>query len=157
DTPSTPGAYGSAGWSKDGKGIFLYDRFDIWRVSPDGTGASNVTAGYGRDHELRLRYNPVDAENPRERWIDPTRPAILSATNLKNVETGFFRSSLDGTVPRQLVMSPKALSAPVKAKDADVYLLTAQTFSEFPDLVVTDGTFKELRKVSDANPQIKDL
>ncbi len=42
---------------------------------------------------------------------------------------------------------------PVKAKDADVYLLTEQTFNEFPDLMVTDGTFKELRKVSNANPQ----
>jgi dipeptidyl aminopeptidase/acylaminoacyl peptidase len=41
----------------------------------------------------------------------------------------------------------------VKAKDADVYLLTEQTFNEFPDLVTTGGTFKELRKVSDANPQ----
>ena len=41
----------------------------------------------------------------------------------------------------------------MKAKDADVYLLTAQTFNEFPDLVTTDGTFKELRKVSNANPQ----
>ncbi len=32
-------------------------------------------------------------------------------------------------------------------------LLTEQTFNEFPDLVTSDGTFKELRKVSNANPQ----
>jgi len=34
-----------------------------------------------------------------------------------------------------------------------VLLLTEQTFAEFPDLVATDGNFRELRKVSDANPQ----
>jgi dipeptidyl aminopeptidase/acylaminoacyl peptidase len=50
-------------------------------------------------------------------------------------------------------MSAKDLSMPVKAKDTDEYLLTEQTFNEFPDLVTTDGTFKELRKVSNANPQ----
>jgi len=61
--------------------------------------------------------------------------------------------SPEGGEPKQLVMSAKALSVPVKAKDADVYLLTEQTFNEFPDLVTTDGTFKELRKVSDVNPQ----
>ena len=33
------------------------------------------------------------------------------------------------------------------------YLLTASTFNEFPDLLVTDADFKELKKVSDANPQ----
>ena len=49
------------------------------------------------------------------------------------------------------------MTPPVKAKDADVYLLTAQTFNEFPDLVTTDGSFKELRKVSDANPQKANL
>ncbi len=31
--------------------------------------------------------------------------------------------------------------------------LTESTFSEFPDLQVTDLSFRELRKVSDANPQ----
>ena len=51
----------------------------------------------------------------------------------------------------------KSFSAPVKAKDADVYLLTEQTFNEFPDLLTTDGTFRELRRVSNANPQKSNL
>jgi len=153
DRPQLPTAYGNGGWTKDGKSVLLYDRYDIWRVSPDGTAAKNVTAGYGRTHDLRLRYTPVEAENPRERWIDPARPVLLTALNLKTFETGFFRASLDGGEPKQLILSAKTLSPPVKAKDADVYLLTAQSFNEFPDLAVTDGTFKELRKVSDANPQ----
>ena len=55
------------------------------------------------------------------------------------------KPSLDGGEPKQLLASNKVLSAPVKAKDADVYMLTAQTFNEFPDLVTTDGSFKELR------------
>ena len=157
DTPSTPGPYGNGGWTKDGKTLLLYDRFDIWRISPDGSGARNMTAGYGRAHDLRLRYIRTEAENPRERWIDPSRPVMLQAESLKTFDTGFFRASLDGGEPRPLTMGPRTLSVPVKARDADVYLLTAQTFNEFPDLVVTDGTFKELRKVSDANPQKKDL
>ncbi len=157
DTPSTPAAYGNAGWTRDGKSVLVYDRYDIWRVSPDGTGAKNITAGYGRAHDLRLRYIRTEVENPRERWIDATKPLMLQAENLKTYETGFFRVTLNGNepggAPKQLVMAPKYMTAPVKAKDADVYLLTAQTFSEFPDLVTTDGSFKELRKVSDANPQ----
>ena len=131
----------------------IYDRYDIWRVSPDGTGAKNMTAGYGRAHDLRLRYIRTEAENPRERWIDGAKPVMLQAENLHTFETGFFRASLEGGEPKQLLMSAKYMTAPVKARDADVYLLTAQTFSEFPDLVTTDGGFKELRKVSDANPQ----
>ena len=157
DTPSTPGPWGSGGWTKDGKSLLLYDRYDIWRVSPDGTGAKNITAGYGRAHDMRLRYIRTEAENPRERWIDGTKPVMLQGENLKTFETGFFRASLDGGAPKQLVLSAKYMTPPVKARDADVYLLTAQTFSEFPDLITTDGSFKELRKVSDANPQKANL
>jgi dipeptidyl aminopeptidase/acylaminoacyl peptidase len=157
DTPGTPGAYGNAGWTKDGKSLLIYDRYDIWRVSPDGTGAKNMTAGYGRAHDLRLRYIRTEAENPRERWIDGAKPVMLQAENLHTFETGFFRASLEGGEPKQFLMSAKYMTAPLKAKDADVYLLTAQTFSEFPDLVTTDGGFKELRKVSDANPQMAGL
>jgi dipeptidyl aminopeptidase/acylaminoacyl peptidase len=152
DTPSIPGAYGSAGWTKDGKSALLYDRYDIWKISPDGTGARNITAGYGRGHEVRLRYIRTESD-PRQRWIDPARPLLLAGENLKTMDTGFFRGSIDGAEPTQLMMAAKSFSAPVKAKDADVYLLTAQTFNEFPDLISTDSSFKELRKVSNANPQ----
>ena len=152
DTPGLPGAYGSAGWTKDGKYVLLYDRYDIWRAAPDGSGAKNITMGYGRGHEVRLRYVRTETD-ARERWIDPAKPLLLQSESLKTMDSGFFRGSLDGAEPKQLLMAAKSFSLPVKAKDADVYLLTEQTFNEFPDLMTTDGAFKELRKVSDANPQ----
>jgi dipeptidyl aminopeptidase/acylaminoacyl peptidase len=156
DTPNLPGAYGSAGWTKDGKSVLIYDRYDIWRMTPDGAGAKNITAGYGRAHDLRLHYTRAESD-PRERWIDPAKPLLLQAENLTTHDTGFFRGSVDGGEPKQLLMAAKSFGAPVKARDADVYLLTAQTFNEFPDLSITDGSFKELRKVSNANPQKEQL
>lgn len=152
DHPDTPPAYGSAGWTQDGKYVLLYDHNDVWRVAPDGSGAKNITGGYGRAHDLRFRYVREDTDT-RERWIDSSKPLLLHAENLDTWDTGFFRASIEGGEPTQLVMSKKNLSMPVKAKNADVYLLTEQDFTEFPDLVTTNGTFKELRKVSHANPQ----
>ncbi len=152
DHPDTPPAYGNAGWTQDGKYVLLYDHNDIWRVAPDGSGAKNITAGYGRAHDLRFRYVREDTDT-RERWIDSSKPLLLHAENLSTWDTGFFRASIDGGEPKQLIMGAKNYAMPVKAKNADVYLLTEQTFSEFPDLVTTDGTFKEIRKVSHANPQ----
>jgi len=152
DTPSTPGAYGQAGWAKDGSAVLLYDSHDIWKVAPDGTGATNLTNGYGRKHDLRLRYVHTETD-PHERWIDPGNPLLLHAENLKTWDSGFFSASWTGGDPKQLVMAAKSFSMPVKAKDANVYLLTAQSFKESPELETTDNSFKELRKVSDANPQ----
>ncbi len=47
DTPSTPGSYGIAGWTKDDADVLIYDRYDIWQVSPDGSRAKNLTDGVG--------------------------------------------------------------------------------------------------------------
>jgi dipeptidyl aminopeptidase/acylaminoacyl peptidase len=153
DSPSTPNSYGTAGWTKDGASILLNDKYDIWRVSPDGTGAKNLTAGFGRKNDLRFRYIRSEAENPRERWIDGSKPLMLQAENLKTWESGFYRATFAGNEPTKLIMAAKYFAVPVKAKEADVYLLTGQTFNEFPDLITTDSSFKELRKVSNANPQ----
>jgi dipeptidyl aminopeptidase/acylaminoacyl peptidase len=132
--------------------VLLYDRYDIWRIAPDGSGARNITAGYGRKQDLRLRYIRTESD-PKEAWIPLGKPLMLQGENLKTWGTGFFHASLDGGDPKPLAMAEKTFSTPVKAKDADVYVLTAQTFHEFPDLLITDGSFQELRKVSDANPQ----
>src|SRR5262249_35659864 len=91
--------------------------------------------------------------DPQEKAIDPARPLLLRAENERTRATGFFRARVDGEAPEQLVMADRNFGPPSKAKNADVYLLTASTFSDFPDLHVTGPDFRELRKVSDANPQ----
>jgi dipeptidyl aminopeptidase/acylaminoacyl peptidase len=40
-----------------------------------------------------------------------------------------------------------------KADDADVYVMTRSTFREFPDLWLTDSDFRDMEKITDANPQ----
>ena len=39
DSPTDPTAYGLAVWTSDGKYVLIYDRFDIWRISPGGSSA----------------------------------------------------------------------------------------------------------------------
>ncbi|HEU0251749.1 MAG TPA: hypothetical protein VFR12_01875, partial [Pyrinomonadaceae bacterium] len=78
DTPSTPGSYGIAGWTKDDDAVLIYDRYDIWQVSPDGARTKNVTDGAGRKSLTTLRYVRLD---PKERSINPDKPMLLSAVS----------------------------------------------------------------------------
>ncbi len=45
---------------------------------------------------------------------------------------------------------------PQKARNADVFVYTRQTSVNYPDYYLTDASFKNSTKVSDANPQQKD-
>jgi dipeptidyl aminopeptidase/acylaminoacyl peptidase len=157
DTPNTAPAWGNTGWTKDGNYALLYDHYDIWAVKADGTGARNLTAGAGRRQEIVFRYVNLNPD-PKERGIDPTQPMLLRAEDSVTHDTGFYKTTFDATsAPAKLLMEAKEFSAPVKAKKADVLLLTAGTFEEFPDLQVTSSAFKAMDRVSDANPQKADL
>jgi dipeptidyl aminopeptidase/acylaminoacyl peptidase len=151
DTPGQPSPYGVAGWTAGDKSVLLYDRYDIWEVKPDGTGAHMVTQGFGRQQSLVFRYQRLD---PDERSIPPDRPLLLDTTDDRTKATGFYRITLaQSAAPEKVVMLDKQFGRPTKAKNADVLVYSLSRFEEFPDLWVSDGSFANMKKVTDANPQ----
>ncbi|HEY3103898.1 MAG TPA: prolyl oligopeptidase family serine peptidase [Pyrinomonadaceae bacterium] len=150
DTPELPNPYGIAGWTKDDRDVLIYDRFDVWQVSPDGNGAKNLTDGVGRRDKIQFRYVRLD---PKERSIDPAKPLLLNAENEQTRDSGFYRDRVGGGLPEKLLMGAKDYNNPTKAKDADVLMFTASRFDEFPDVWVTDSTFKNPKKISNGDSQ----
>lgn len=151
DHPDTPPSYGSAGWVKDDRYVLLYDQYDIWQVAPDGSTAKNLTDGVGRKDKIEFRYARLD---PEERFIDPAKPLLLRADVEWTHDTGFYRDRVDGnSAPEKLLLAAKSFGSPVKAKDADVLMLTASRFDEYPDVHLTDSSFKSLKKVTNEGAQ----
>jgi len=151
DVPSVPGSYGIAGWTKDDADVLIYDRYDIWQIAPDGSHTKNLTDGAGRKAMTVLRYVRLD---PKERWIDPDKPMLLSAQNEETRDSGFYRDKVNSDAPPQkLLMAAKDFNTPAKAKDADVLIMTASRFDQFPDVWVTNSSFRELKRVSNGDAQ----
>lgn len=150
DTPEVPNSYGLAGWTKDDHDLLIYDRYDVWQVSPDGSSAKNLTDGVGRRDHLQFRYVRLD---PKERSIDPMKPLLLHAENEDTRDSGFYRDKINGGLPEKLIMGAKDYNNPTKAKDADVLMFTASRFDEFPDIWVTDSSFKGPKKISNGDAQ----
>jgi len=167
DHPEHPAPYGSAGWTDGDKSVLLYDRYDIWEVKPDGSGGRMLTNGLGRGNHLVFRYTRTEQPQQtepeegglRQRQTDEaavssTRPIVLSAVDERTKASGLYRVTVgSGAEPVKLVMMDKAFGVPIKARDADVYVVTESRFEEFPNLWTSDGTFSNLKKISDANPQ----
>lgn len=152
DTPNDPGSYGQGGWTNGEEWFIVYDRFDAWALDPTGRkDPVNVTNGVGRAISTQFRIRRFD---PEERTIPTNKPLFLTATNLETYATGFWTDTFDGT-PQRLTMEDCEFGNPSKAKDAEVYVLTRQTFEQFPDLYTT-ADFKSFERKSDANPQQAD-
>jgi dipeptidyl aminopeptidase/acylaminoacyl peptidase len=155
DTPTVAPPYGAQP-SADGKFVLLQDRFDIWKVALDGSSAENLTK-IGRPQGIEfnvVRTRSAEDRTP-ERGVDLTKPLLLSAENLTTRDTGFYRLE-PGGAPKLLIMGARKYGPPLKAKDADSYLLTVQTFTQYPDYYATAADFHELKRVTDLNPQVKE-
>jgi dipeptidyl aminopeptidase/acylaminoacyl peptidase len=151
DSPSTPPSYGSAGWTTDDRSVLLYDKYDIWDIKPDGTGARMVTNGEGRRQQTVFRYRSLD---PEQRAIPTDKPLLLSANDDKTESSGFYRVNYTGTAaPEKIVMIDKAFGQITKARNADRIVFTLARFEEFPDLWMSDTSFKDMKKITNANPQ----
>ena len=159
DNPGTQTSYGIQGYTADGKGVIVAGDFDLWMLPLDGTSpARNLTGGAGEKNEIRyriVRTTPLPELASRRirtgQVVDLSRPITLSAFGKFTKKSGY--SELAGGKLREIVYDEAAFSTPQRARDADTYLFTRQTFAEFPDLRVSGPDFKAARRISDANPQ----
>ena len=155
DTPSTPAPWGIAGWTTEERSLLVYSHFDVWDLDPQGVRpARALTDSTGVRTRTVLRIVGLD---PDDRFIDPTRPLMLSAFNELTKQSGFMRDRV-GVVaaPETLLMEDAAWRMVGRARRSDEQLFTRSTYREFPDLRVGTSV-TQLTRISDVNPQQKDV
>jgi dipeptidyl aminopeptidase/acylaminoacyl peptidase len=152
DNPDFPGAYGSAGWTANDASFIVYDRYDLWALDPENRKAPVNLTKIGRNEKIVFRYVRLDLE---ERFIDPTKELLLSAFNETSKASGYYKLSLTDGKLTKLLMTDHRYTNVVKARHANTLLFSRQSFQEFPDVWTSDFNFASVKKISDANPQMK--
>lgn len=155
DTPSTPPSWGSAGWTAGDQSFVVYDQHDLWELDPAGGRAPRmVTDSMGRRNGMRFRVIRTD---PDERYLSTSTPLLLSAFHLTTKQDGFYTDRLGAAgAPQRIIMADASFGTPIKARRADVYVVTRSTFRDFPDLH-TGARLDQLTRISDANPQQREF
>ncbi len=153
DRPMDPWPYGIAGWSADDEYIFIYDRYDIWQVSPSGSRKpKRITKG--RKDKLRYRYQRLD---PELDTIPMSEDVLLTLFDEDTKESGYMWARLEEVKSRDHSMGDYQIGRRFyKAEDADVYVHTRETFEQFPDLLLSETNLNDYQVISKANPQQAD-
>lgn len=140
DQPEDPTGHGCAGWYMDDKSFLLYDQFDIWRFSSDGSVAKRLTHG----REQRQIYRAFGQSNMI--GVD----LLLQVKAEDNIESGY--SILDSQdVVKPLIYNNKLNSGFHKAKYSNAYVLIKEDFNEPPSLLYVNGT--EVKTLFQSNKQ----
>lgn len=151
DVPDYPSPHGLAGWTADDRNLLIYDRYDIWKFDPTAqTSPVNLTVN-GRKEQISYRIVRLDKE---KRFIDPAESQLLLAFNEKTKGTGYYNARLSApAVPKTLLAGNFLLKTPIKAKDSNAVIYTSETFEQYPDVQLSDLSFKKSLRLTNGAKQ----
>ncbi len=161
--------WGVGGWSKDGRFVLLYDKFDVYQMPLDGSKAVNLTQGVGNRDQIQFRVVRFGVAGGAGRGggggrggagpaaddegIDLTKPVTLSAYGDRTKKSGYWQVTA-GQAPRPVIWVDKSVGGVQKAENVDRIIFTQQDYNEFPDIWTSTTTFAAPKKVTNANPFI---
>lgn len=151
DSPSFPWPYGVMSWTENDDKVLIYDRYDIWEVSPDSGDKKKLTDG--RSEKLVYRYSRLD---PEERFIKKNQKLILTGFYENDKSEAIFSFTYGKNQPRKLISGKEDYGNIRKARDSKQVIFTKQNFVTYPDILSTDLSFKSPKKITDINPQQKE-
>ena len=153
DHPMVPQPYGLAGWAKGDDAILVYDRYDIWRLDPDGKKApENLTKGEGRKRNLKMRYQNTD---PERRFVSEGDLMLLSIFDYGTKMNGFASMKYGkAQAPVIRTLEGNMFSQLRQAQNAEVFTYNCCNFSTSPNIFTSTLDFKKRRQLTEANPQM---
>ncbi|MFN2438546.1 MAG: alpha/beta hydrolase family protein, partial [Chitinophagaceae bacterium] len=160
DSPSDPSAYGIMGWHEGDSAVYIYDRYDIWKVDPVGSlNPVNLTA-YGRKNSIQYRYVRLNSD---ERFLKHSQSLYFRTQNQKTKKGGFAFGKLSKQINFYWVEknSPYSFSLVAKAENADELIVSKENYTSSPDLYYysitkalnSAGAEPQSVKLSSLNPQ----
>jgi dipeptidyl aminopeptidase/acylaminoacyl peptidase len=142
------------GWTKDSKSVLLTDDWDIWQIPTRGGNAINLTVNGKKE---KIRYQTRYRLDPEEKGIDLAQPMYIRTYGEWTKKAGIAK--LEGSKPgaKMLMWDDASYGALMKAKNADSYLFSRETFDESPTYYLADASLSNRQKLTNANPQQKDF
>ncbi|MDA1081163.1 MAG: prolyl oligopeptidase family serine peptidase [Gemmatimonadetes bacterium] len=146
---------GFVGWSSDGNHLLLRDNWDVWRVPVSGTGALNLT-GNGKKDEIRYQAREIFDPRQQDDGIDLSKPIYFETYGEWTKKEGL--SMVDGMKGGATPITFEDAKVDYRrARDANTWVYSRQTVVKYPDWYAADDGITGERRLTDANPQQKDV
>ena len=139
-------AYDQVYWAKDDSALFLYDKYDIWKISPDGSQAVKMTNGREQQLEFRLQkkvykesaYNHLYAQYLSD-VVDTDLPLVLEVFNPTTKDMGYSICQEEGGI-KDITWNSSSMKLAKKARTADVYIFREESYNKAPAVkIISNG------------------
>ncbi len=147
DTPDDPNPYGVMGWQEGDSAVYVYDRYDVWKVDPadkiEPLLATRIVKMSGRSLTRTFRYLKVDND---ERFIKYGQELYF-----REVDQKTKRSSIAGLTFSPTISEMRGITGnPVfaydfftKSKNSDDFLYSMESYTSSSDLYLASSKLSQ--------------
>ncbi|MDA7888763.1 prolyl oligopeptidase family serine peptidase [Akkermansiaceae bacterium] len=146
--------YENAVWLKDSSSMLLFDRFDIWRIAPNGS--SSVKLTNGAKEMIRHRLSRASFHEDDKGTINPRRKLFVALYGELTKKSGYARLELPKNSEKsakleRLIWEDCAISRLATAERSDTYLFVKERSNDSPDLFVGRGDLRKAKQLTNTN------
>ena len=157
DMPDFPNAYGVMGWLEGDSAMYVYDRYDIWKLDPAGMiNPKNIT-GIGRNSGNTIRFIPTDRE---QRFFKQEQTMFYRMFDNATKSSALIQSSLKDWFSYEVAEEGKYVFGSVaRAKNENVLLYSMESYAASPDLYIDrliPNAVEKPIQLTNINPQQKE-
>lgn len=151
-------AFGHAGWTPDDQSILLYDKFDIWEISPHDFKTKRITFGreintqYRIIHSLDNKRQVANFDGAISLIIDKGKEILLKAKS-KHENGLYWLTAKNKIVP--VVSSKNKISAPIVSQDGNTIIYSEENFDLSPRLIRKQKNHDNLSLIYQSNLHTK--
>lgn len=139
--------YGIAGWMANDAAMILFDKYDIWLISPDGKNKKRITNGENENLTFRIESKWTSGPGGGNQWfrsssIKEDEGLFITSVDYDNQENGWwFWTPAGGLKP--VVSKEKKLNLLTQPEPGKPLLFTEEDFDMAPRLVLRQPSGKE--------------
>lgn len=144
--------YNVVGWTSDSRFVLVSNGWDIWKLSVDASaGPQNLTKN-GKSEQIRYQNRFV--LDPEEKGIDLTKTQYFKIYGEWTKKSGLV--SLDNGQVKELLWEDTSIGGLTKAKNANAYVFSRQTFKKSPEYYLsTSGNLENGQQISQNTPSLE--
>ncbi|HEC42642.1 MAG TPA: S9 family peptidase [Bacteroides sp.] len=167
DYPEDVPGYRVGGWTEGSASVLIYDKYDIWQFPIMSGEPVCLTEGKGRNEKLQFRLKRLDvpggssgygrSSSGSQEPLKTGESVFLSAYHDMKKYTAVYSMKIGIPGVTRILEDPKKYTLIAQAEENDRIIFSRESYTEFPDLWVTNKYFKKPRKLSDANPRIDEF
>lgn len=156
DWPEEPSPFGNPGWTAQDKTLFIYDKYDIWSISLDGSKAFRLTNGRETKTTHRIVVKSQDQskkmnyDGSYKGLFKPSDRLLIKTEALEHTGYCFWdqKNGLQSLLNKKMSTSQFAVS-----KKNDAFAYVEENFNTPPRILIKEHRNSKEKVLFQSNPQ----